>query len=174
MRTAKTDQTGWMPRLIWVFAGHTVTLLVLSCRGYIFSLFWRNVNETKHQDKQKTWSTNHCDICKKIILSFRTDMHGQRSSLIRVYTVCHFVCIVWTHYSMVELQSSNFRVITTNFLGVRIFRKFTVVIISEDQWSCITHLRYSFILSDLGQRSKNYLDLWQKCIFMYLLLSNIS
>ena len=22
MWTAKTDQTGWMPRLIWVFAGH--------------------------------------------------------------------------------------------------------------------------------------------------------
>ena len=29
----KTDQTGRMPRLIWVFAGCTVTLLVLSCRG---------------------------------------------------------------------------------------------------------------------------------------------
>ena len=28
-----SDQTGWMPRLIWVFAGRTVTLLVLSCRG---------------------------------------------------------------------------------------------------------------------------------------------
>ena len=28
-----SDQTGRMPRLIWVFAGHTVTLLVLSCRG---------------------------------------------------------------------------------------------------------------------------------------------
>ena len=27
------DQTGRMPRLIWVFAGRTVTLLVLSCRG---------------------------------------------------------------------------------------------------------------------------------------------
>ena len=26
-------QTGRMPRLIWVFAGRTVTLLVLSCRG---------------------------------------------------------------------------------------------------------------------------------------------
>ena len=48
------------------------------------------------------------------------------SSLIRVYTVCHSVCIVWTHYSMVEPQSSNFRGITTMFLGVRIFRKFTV------------------------------------------------
>ena len=37
------------------------------------------------------------------------------SSLIRVYTVCHSVCIVWTHYSMVEPHSSSFRVITTNF-----------------------------------------------------------
>ena len=46
--------------------------------------------------------------------------------LIRVYTVCHFICIVWTHYSMAEPHSSNFRVITTNCLGVRIFRKFSV------------------------------------------------
>ena len=28
-----SDQTGRMPRLIWVFAGRTVTLLVLSCGG---------------------------------------------------------------------------------------------------------------------------------------------
>ena len=28
-----SDQTGQMPRLIWVFAGRTLTLLVLSCRG---------------------------------------------------------------------------------------------------------------------------------------------
>ena len=45
------------------------------------------------------------------------------SSLIRVCTVCNSICIVWTHYSMVESHISNFRVITTNFLGVRIFRK---------------------------------------------------
>ena len=68
-----------------------------------------------------------------MILSFRTDVPGQTvqtqirlSSLIRVYTVCHSVCIVWTHYFMVEPHSSNFRVITRNFWGVRIFRKFTV------------------------------------------------
>ena len=30
-----SDQTGRMPRLIWVFAGRTVTLLVLSCRGSV-------------------------------------------------------------------------------------------------------------------------------------------
>ena len=50
------------------------------------------------------------------------------SSLIRVYTVCHSVCIILTHYSMVEPHSSNFRVITTNILDVRIFRKFTVLL----------------------------------------------
>ena len=65
-----------------------------------------------------------------MILSFQTDMPGQtvQSSLIRVYTVCYSVCIVWTHYSMVEPHSSNFRVITTNLLGVRIFRKFKVCV----------------------------------------------
>ena len=47
-----------------------------------------------------------------------------------LHCVCHSVCIVWTHYSMVEPHSSDFRVITTNFLGVRIFRKFTVPTLS--------------------------------------------
>ena len=30
---ADSDQTGWMSRLIWVFAGSSLILLVLSCRG---------------------------------------------------------------------------------------------------------------------------------------------
>ena len=69
-----------------------------------------------------------------MILSFRTDMPGQTVQtqitllLIRAHTVCHSICIVWTYYSMVEPHSSNFRVITTNILGVRIFWKFTVVL----------------------------------------------
>ena len=73
------------------------------------------------------------------IQSFGTDTHNDPKFLdryawansadpdqtapIRVYTVCHSVCIIWTHYSMVEPHSSNFRVITTNILGVRMFRK---------------------------------------------------
>ena len=38
-----SDQTGWMTRLIWVFAGCTVILLVLSWGGSFFSMpaFWR-------------------------------------------------------------------------------------------------------------------------------------
>ena len=37
-----SDQTGRMPRLIWVFAGRTVTLLVLSCRGSYWFVLMRN------------------------------------------------------------------------------------------------------------------------------------
>ena len=37
-RTPKTDQTGRMPRLIWVFAGRTVIFLVLSRGGLIIIL----------------------------------------------------------------------------------------------------------------------------------------
>ena len=74
-----------------------------------------------------------------LILSFRTGMPGQtvqtQIRLLRVYTVCHSVCIVWTYYSMVEPHSSNFRVITTNYLGVRIFRNFTVwTMVCTDNW----------------------------------------
>ena len=40
-----SDQTGWMPRLIWVFAGRTVILLVLSWGGsYLGSTFSRAVH----------------------------------------------------------------------------------------------------------------------------------
>ena len=36
---------------------------------------------------------------------------------------------------MIEPHSSNFRVITTNFLGVQIFRKFTVIYSSGPKFS---------------------------------------
>ena len=88
-----------------------------------------------------------------MILSFRTDMPGQtvqtqirlllEEEQIRVYTVCHSVCSVWTHYSMVEPHSSNFRLISTNFLGVRIFRKFTIlVVIRFLYWACFSCVGY--------------------------------
>ena len=36
-----SDQTGRMHRLIWVFAGRTFILLVLSCRGSNGFVFWK-------------------------------------------------------------------------------------------------------------------------------------
>ena len=66
-----------------------------------------------------------------MILSFRTDIPGQTVQTQIRLLLEGLRCLpfrlhsVWTHYSVVEPHSSNFRVITTNFLGVGIFRKFT-------------------------------------------------
>ena len=69
-----------------------------------------------------------------MFLNFQTDRSEQTVltqigllSLSRVYTVCHYICIFWTYYSMVRPPCSNFRVITANYLGVQIFRNFTVI-----------------------------------------------
>ena len=71
-----------------------------------------------------------------MILSFRTDMPGQTvQTQIRLLLVCHSICIVWTHYSMVEPHCSNFWVITTIVLGVRIFRTFTAFNKFSNEWS---------------------------------------
>ena len=43
-----SDQTGRMPRLIWVFAGRTLILLVLSCRGSY--IHWKPVQKI-HKNK---------------------------------------------------------------------------------------------------------------------------
>ena len=51
-----SDQTGWMPRLIWVFAGHTVILLVLS---------WGGSNQTADQRNRwaVAWQNQETDVC---------------------------------------------------------------------------------------------------------------
>ena len=53
-------------------------------------------------------------------------------SLIRVYTVCHFVCIVWAHtcYCMLKAHCSNFSIITHFISDVHIFQIFYVIFIS--------------------------------------------
>ena len=66
-----------------------------------------------------------------MILSFRTDRSGQtvqtqRSSLIRVYTLCNSDCIFWMHYFTEKPPCSTFRVITAAFSGVRMFGSFAV------------------------------------------------
>ena len=89
-----------------------------------------------------------------MILSFRTDMPGQTAQ-----TQIRLLCIVWTHYSMVEPLSSNFRVITTNVLGVRIFRKFTIVSVAEQA-------NFSLIVAQL--QKTGFLMTWLTCNRSYL------
>ena len=49
-----SDQTGRMPRMIWVFAGRTVILLVLSCRVWIVSL---GTNDYSEYHGSRTWKS---------------------------------------------------------------------------------------------------------------------
>ena len=50
-----------------------------------------------------------------------------RSSLIRIYTVCHSFYIFWRHYFLVKLNCFVLRTTTVAGLGVPIFRVFTVM-----------------------------------------------
>ena len=70
----------------------------------------------------------------------QTQIPGQTAplgSLIRVYTVCHTICIFWMHYSMVKPSCSNFRMIKPHFSGVRIFRVVTIL------WTTVQNLEHS-------------------------------
>ena len=59
------------------------------------------------------------------------DQTAPRSSLIRVYTVCHSVSIFMMHYFMVKQPCSKFRLIKAMFSGVRMF---TVASELESGW----------------------------------------
>ena len=50
----------------------------------------------------------------------------RRSSLIRIYTVCHSFYFFWRHYFIVKLNCFILRTTTVAGLGVPIFRVFTV------------------------------------------------
>ena len=61
-----SDQTGRMPRLIWVFAGRTLILLVLSCRGSVYTCSFpmaairrENINLTKKKNKKNKKKTGN-------------------------------------------------------------------------------------------------------------------
>ena len=75
--TSKTDQTGRMPRLIWVFAGCTLILLVLSCRGFYFSYFnfVFQISSIIYQflvlSLQNTWRSCHEPLSSAITLNNR-------------------------------------------------------------------------------------------------------
>ena len=76
-------------------------------------------------------------MCTVKILNIGTCMSEQtvkilirlllRSSLIRIYTVCHSFYIFWRHYFIVKLNCFILRTTTVAGLGVPIFRVFTVV-----------------------------------------------
>ena len=86
------------------FAKRKVNIAALPCPNHAHrgcGYKWLLHNDPKFSDRQ-VWS--------------------KQCSLMGICTVCHWVCIFWSHYSMVKPPCSNFRVIyTANISGVRTF-----------------------------------------------------
>ena len=70
-----SDQTGWMPRLIWVFAGHTVILLVLSWGGLFLLQYQikRQEQEKENLSKQIDWLNKEVNDKTKELMSLRRE-----------------------------------------------------------------------------------------------------
>ena len=91
-----SDQTGRMPRLIWVFAGRTVTLLVLSCRGSYYEgegLVTVTLAPSGRVGKRQpatcgqTHDPRHDKTNKMSVRPAKTDQPGHPPMLIRVLAV---------------------------------------------------------------------------------------
>ena len=76
-----SDQTGWMPRLIWVFAGHTLILLVLSCRGSDKTFVSRTLCDYTYN-----WCARRCANNK--ITSIKRDMSAIKSDIVTRRLTC--------------------------------------------------------------------------------------
>ena len=112
-----SDQTGRMPRLIWVFAGRTLILLVLSCRGsYVlttFQLCW-DVASVRLLPWTTGRSISHRGSCDEPAKLFVPDSRGGGGKRARMYVlpcpgrhkinwfylICIRSLILWTNLNM--------------------------------------------------------------------------
>ena len=88
----------------------------------------------------------------------RSDCYWSRSSLIRVYNICHSICIFWAHYFIKKRNFFNFRAVKGIIIGVPIFRTFTeffIQFVSETHLSnkeCCSPLIYKMRFFTSSQR----------------------
>ena len=91
--------------------------------------------------------------------SVDSDQTVLRSSLIRIYTVCHSVYIFWRHYCIVKLNCFILRTTMVVSLGVPIFRVFTVY--ARQQWKWQSCFPWKSTHSPSGKS----LHLWEQILF---------
>ena len=99
-----SDQTGRMPRLIWVFAGRTVTLLVWSCRGSFIIYWW-------------TLKTQH--LLKLSLLS-ESEIFPYSILILKVQSKCLFVIPKSQHLDTNAVQAMKLKCCVSKVLGYNI------------------------------------------------------
>ena len=159
-----SDQTGRMPRLTWVFAGRTLTLLVLSCCG---SFYYNKVSEKQvGMTKPTKWSVRPAKIqislgirpvwsesllCAQWVAKDPSFPHADREDLIRLGG-----CPGWSK-SLVGAQSfcwfchemAHLMMIWVNFLCFSIKRILWV------------YIRITFLAEVILMRTHNISFLWR-------------
>ena len=88
-----SDQTGQMPRQIWVFAGRTLVLLVLSCRSSY--CFQRSVTKGR---KRYLIVFLHNVAYFYFITSLSFDARGEKRLSICAYRLCRPLATFWHAY----------------------------------------------------------------------------
>ena len=63
-----SDQTGQMCRLIWVFAGRTLILLVLARGGSDLYIYVKSISHCSTYHRMKTWQVNVIFTCMYLLL----------------------------------------------------------------------------------------------------------
>ena len=89
-----SDQTGRMPRLIWVFVGRTATLLVLSWGGSNYTEGARVNNSISRNEFSRKWKWKHCIhgifLCwwqkLKMIINEKDSWHTKKTILYKILT----------------------------------------------------------------------------------------
>ena len=93
-----SDQTGQMPRLIWVFAGRTLILLVLSCRGSVdFHGLVREIAHYRNNMNQSTTKPTKWHAAQQRLRSAWVSAQSDQSLL----------CALWVAKDPTFLQADN-------------------------------------------------------------------
>ena len=82
-----SDQTGQMPRLIWVFTGSTITLLVLSCRG-------SNLNKVFYNFLEINWAVSWQNRFMSYVNNEDADQPAHQHTLISIFVICWLDSII--------------------------------------------------------------------------------
>ena len=114
MWTAKTDQTGRMPRLIWVFAGRTLILLVLPCHGSSYQ-FDRLVSIRNLKFLQVPWKRKSKELFEITLYGMKSSPRNWTSArqnqqddlCIQWRLISPAICPVWSVFAMHPVGSQG-------------------------------------------------------------------
>ena len=161
-----SDQTGWMPRLIWVFTGRTVTLLVLSCRGTIMDIgdiWFLNVKSNFRSNPIHSFTEKNRNFLFLFVIHNCIIQYIQNSSITAIaretwlffhsWFASFCWCSVFLNLTLMLIAGVNCKL--TNVLHMYMFSKH----------SCpVVHLKFLFLIERINIKIKSV----DACMFFQL------